>query len=97
MPIAPPDQEPTFTERQLRRYDGEDGPVYVAFQGIVYDLSDCPKWRTGMHEQLHFPGQDLTGELVDAPHAEEVFARPCVRRVGILAQDQPPIPPLLLE
>ena len=87
MKTGQPDPDPIFTERQLRRYDGDTGPPYVAFRGIVYDLSECPKWRTGMHEQLHFPGQDLTGELGDAPHADEVFTRPCVRRVGIFVQD----------
>ncbi len=84
MRTGPASPERVFTELELRRYDGEAGPVYIAYQGIVYDLSDCPKWRTGMHEQLHFPGQDLTSELPDAPHAEEVFKRPCVRRVGVL-------------
>lgn len=77
--------ERVFTEQELRRYDGEDGPMLVAYRGVVYDLGDCPKWRTGLHEGLHFPGQDLTTELADAPHAEEVFRRPCVRRVGLLA------------
>lgn len=85
MSIDPPNPEPIFSLRDLRRFDGEDGPVYIAYRGVVYDLSDCPKWQTGMHEQLHFPGQDLTGELSDAPHAAEVFTRPCVRRVGLLA------------
>jgi predicted heme/steroid binding protein len=85
MPIDTSGPEPIFTLRELRRFDGEDNPVYIAYGGVVYDLSDCPKWRTGMHEQLHFPGQDLTGELLEAPHAEEVFTRPCVRRVGLLA------------
>ena len=75
----------TFTERDLRRYDGERGqPKYVAHNGIVYYVTDCPKWRPEMHEQLHFPGQDLTSELPDAPHGEEVFERPCVKRVGRL-------------
>ncbi len=37
-----------------------------------------------MHEHLHWPGQDLTNELPDAPHKDEVFTRPCVKRVGIL-------------
>jgi predicted heme/steroid binding protein len=37
-----------------------------------------------MHEQLHFPGQDLTSELPDAPHAEDVFSRPCVKVIGRL-------------
>ena len=57
---------------------------FVAFDGIVYDVTDCPKWRTGMHEQLHFAGQDLTSELPDAPHRTEVFERPCVKRIGPL-------------
>ena len=36
-----------------------------------------------MHEQLHFPGQDLTSELFDdAPHEEEVFIHDCVKIVG---------------
>ena len=77
--------EATFTELQLRRYNGERGrPKYVAYLGVVYDVTDCPKWRSEMHEQLHWPGQDLSGELGDAPHAEEVFSRPGVRRAGIL-------------
>jgi predicted heme/steroid binding protein len=76
--------EPTFTERSLHRYDGEDGPMYIAFQGVVYDVTDCPHWRRGIHQDQHFPGQDLTGELPQAPHGPEVFAHPCARRVGIL-------------
>ena len=76
------------TRRELRRQNGERGArCFVAFAGIVYDVTDCPKWRTGLHEQLHFAGQDLTGELPEAPHETEVFERPCVRRVGILVED----------
>jgi predicted heme/steroid binding protein len=70
-------------ELELRRFNGERGArVYIAHMGIVYDVTDCPKWRSGEHEHLHFSGQDLTFELPDAPHGEEVFSRPCVRRVG---------------
>ncbi|HNB52088.1 MAG TPA: cytochrome b5 domain-containing protein [Anaerolineales bacterium] len=77
--------ERTFTLAQLKLfYHGDGVPAYIAYDGIVYDVTDCPKWRTGMHEQLHWPGQDLTSELPEAPHAEEVFTRPCVKRVGIL-------------
>ncbi|MCK7520554.1 MAG: hypothetical protein MZV64_24095 [Ignavibacteriales bacterium] len=73
------------TEMELRRNDGErSSRKYVAHKGIVYDVTDCPKWRQELHENLHFPGQDLTSELSDAPHAEDVFARPCVRIVGKL-------------
>ena len=80
--------ERIFTEQELRRYDGENGPQYIAFNGIIYDITDCPKWRTGMHEGLHFPGQDLTGEISDAPHSDEVFRHPCVKRVGRLIQSK---------
>lgn len=73
------------TEMELRRNNGDRGSrKYVAYKGIVYDVTDCPKWRMDMHENLHFPGQDLTSELPDAPHAEEVFSRPCIKIVGKL-------------
>ena len=71
---------------ELRRNAGERGArKWIAFDGIVYDVTDCPKWRTEMHELLHFPGQDLTSELPDAPHKREVFGHPCVKIVGKLA------------
>ena len=80
-----PSTEREFTERQLRSYIGERGyRMYVAYQGVVYDVTDCPKWRRGLHEQVHWPGQDLTQEMADAPHTESVFQHPCCQRVGIL-------------
>ena len=78
--------EKVFTQAELRQYDGVTGPILVAYEGIVYDLSDCPKWRNGLHEGLHFPGQDLYGEIEEAPHSIEVFKRPCVHRVGFLVE-----------
>ncbi len=78
--------ERIFTARELQHYNGERGErVYLAFEGIVYDVTDCPKWRTGFHEQIHFAGLDLTRSIRKAPHTVEVFTRPCVRRVGVLA------------
>ena len=77
--------ERVFSAAELKRYNGERGrPVYLAYGGVVYDVSECPKWRSGLHEQLHFAGFDLSGELGEAPHGKEVFTRPCVRRVGVL-------------
>jgi len=70
---------------ELRRNNGDRGaPKWVACNGIVYDVTDCPKWRADMHELLHFSGQDLTTELPDAPHKKDVFTRPCVKVVGRL-------------
>lgn len=76
-----------LTERQLRSYNGERGSrIYIAFQGVVYDVTDCPKWRRGLHENLHWSGQDLTLELADAPHTASVFEHPCVKRVARLLE-----------
>ena len=70
---------------ELRRNTGERySRMWIAHNGIVYDVTDCPKWRTGMHECLHFQGQDLSGELTDAPHEEEVFKHDCVKIIGRL-------------
>ncbi len=78
-----PDRQISMTE--LRRNNGDRGsPKFVAYQGVVYDVSDCPRWRLDLHERLHFAGQDLTSELGDAPHQENVFSRPCVKVVGRL-------------
>jgi predicted heme/steroid binding protein len=78
------------TMMELRRNNGDLGRrKYIAYQGVVYDVTDCPRWRQEMHEQLHFPGQDLTSELPDAPHAANVFSHPCVRVVGRLEERQP--------
>jgi predicted heme/steroid binding protein len=75
-----------FTRRQLLDFDGEtNSRKLIAYRGVVYDVTNCPKWRTALHEGLHFPGQDLTPELDrDAPHRDEVFLQDCVRPVGIL-------------
>ena len=73
------------TQMELKHNTGERGTLkFIAYRGIVYDVTDCPKWRADLHEQLHFPGQDLTGELPDAPHREDVFSRPCVKVIGKL-------------
>ncbi len=68
-------EERVFTEMELRRYNGEKGmPVYVAYGGFVYDVTKSVRWRTGMHERLHYAGLDLTRSLRKAPHGTEVFA-----------------------
>jgi predicted heme/steroid binding protein len=78
------DGERLYTLRQLLSYDGEAGAMLIAFDGVVYDVTDCPHWRSGLHEGQHFPGQDLSSEIENAPHSVEVFSRPCVRRAGLL-------------
>jgi len=78
----------TVTTMQLRRNNGDRGaPKWIAHQGIVYDVSECGRWHREMHEDLHFPGQDLTSEFPDAPHTAIVFMNPCVRVIGRLATE----------
>jgi len=73
---------------ELKRNMGERGACkFIAHKGIVYDVTDCLKWKNDLHENLHFPGQNLTSELPNAPHKEEVFNRDCVKIVGRHAEN----------
>jgi predicted heme/steroid binding protein len=82
--------ERVYSQQELLRYNGEDeSDILVAYQGVVYDVSDCPRWRSGLHEGQHFPGQDLTQAMPDAPHLPDVLTRPCVKRVGLLKMPKP--------
>lgn len=75
--------ERRFSEMELRAYNGERGqPAYIACNGVVYDVTDAPHWRGGMHREMHYAGLDLTRSLRKAPHDAGVFQR--VRRVGVL-------------
>lgn len=66
---------PEYTIRQLALHNGQDREeVWCAYQGIIYDVSESRMWRQGKHYE-HWAGQDLTNELVDAPHTEKVFSR----------------------
>ena len=65
---------PEFTRSQLALRNGQDKPqIWIAYQGIIYDVTDSRMWRNGRHYE-HWAGQDLTEELKDAPHTEKVFA-----------------------
>jgi predicted heme/steroid binding protein len=63
----------TITKSQLALRNGQDKPeVWVAFRGLVYDVTSSRLWMTGKHYE-HWAGQDLTDELKDAPHTDKVF------------------------
>ncbi len=58
-----------FTREELAAFNGKDGsPAYVAYKGVVYDVTDSAMWGDGDHEGMHFAGADLTAEHGDAPH-----------------------------
>jgi predicted heme/steroid binding protein/uncharacterized membrane protein len=77
----------------LCQFDGKDGrPAYVAYKGIIYDITKSKLWKNGSHMMKHAAGNDLTDILKTAPHGEDkVLAMP---RVGTLlaASEKPRLP-----
>jgi len=73
-----------FTPAELAKFDGADGrAAYVAYRGIVYDVSKSFLWKAGKHQGLHRAGRDLTGQLDTAPHGPEFVERcPIVGRLS---------------
>ncbi len=66
---------PVYTRSQLALRNGQDKPeIWIAFQKIIYDVTDSRLWRNGRHYE-HWAGQDLTEELEQAPHTLKVFER----------------------
>ncbi|MGY3054609.1 putative heme/steroid binding protein [Pedobacter sp. UYEF25] len=64
-----------YTLQQLALRNGQDKPqIWVAYQGLIYDVSQSRLWREGKHYE-HWAGQDLTEELAEAPHTQEVFEK----------------------
>jgi predicted heme/steroid binding protein len=77
-----PEELPLYTRSQLALRNGQDKPqIWVAYKGVIYDVSESRLWRRGQHYE-HWAGQDLTDELPDAPHTDEVFER--FKAIGIL-------------
>jgi predicted heme/steroid binding protein len=72
-----------FTPVELSSFNGKEGrPVYIAFQGNVYDVSQSPLWSKGVHMNRHPSGKDLVAEISAAPHGTEVLER--YPQIGIL-------------
>ena len=97
-----PGNDKKITLEELAAADGKDGrPIYLAFQGRVYDVSESPLWEGGLHMARHHGGHDLTADFADAPHGLEVFERyPQVGKLEVQpapeAQPQTPAVPTWL-
>jgi predicted heme/steroid binding protein len=66
---------PIYTRAQLALRNGQDrDEIWVAYRGVIYDVTLSRLWRNGKHYE-HWAGQDLTDELPDAPHTEQVFEK----------------------
>jgi predicted heme/steroid binding protein len=73
-PVNPgSDDMKEYTKSQLALRNGSDREeIWCAYNGLIYDLKKSRLWRNGKHYE-HWAGQDLTEELKDAPHNENVF------------------------
>lgn len=67
-----------LTPEQLAHFDGKDGrPAYIAYKGMIYDITNSRLWRNGAHMVKHLAGRDLTEALQTAPHGEDkILAMP---------------------
>jgi predicted heme/steroid binding protein/uncharacterized membrane protein len=87
-----------FTAEELTSFNGKEGrPVFIAFQGKVFDVTKSPLWAKGLHMNRHSSGKDLAGEISAAPHGTEVLER--YPQVGVLKKGAPEelkhLPPML--
>jgi predicted heme/steroid binding protein len=61
-----------YTLKELANYNGKNGKSYVAYQGLVYDVSNSYLWKDGIHKG-HKAGKDLTEELNKSSHGPEII------------------------
>ena len=60
-----------LTLEELKEFNGKNGkPAYIAVDGVIYDETESPLWKDGMHNGFE-AGQDLTEALKGAPHGAE--------------------------
>ena len=84
--IEPVMRARVFTREELGRYNGKNGmPSYIAYKGMVYDVTSSFLWKNGRHQVLHDAGKDLTDSLDQAPHGSDLIVKFPV--VGILSID----------
>jgi len=80
--MQPKKELPEYSRSFLALRNGQDkAEIWVAYKGLIYDLSNSRLWQNGKHYE-HWAGQDLTPELKDAPHTEKVFDK--FEPIGIL-------------
>lgn len=62
---------------ELSKFDGKSGDViYVAVDGIIYDVSHLDLWKGGEHKNGITAGKDLTKEIKEmSPHGIKILER----------------------
>ena len=78
--------ENEFTVEELEKYNGENGnPAYVAIEGVIYDVSKIPAWKTGKHFGLT-AGQDLSEQFESCHGIIDILAN--APKVGVLMDNE---------
>ena len=76
-----------LTLEQLAQFDGKEGrKAYFSYQGEIFDATDSPLWKNGIHMGRHQAGCDLTEVLGQAPHAEDKVM--AMKKVGALTVEE---------
>jgi len=71
-----------MTLAELAAFNGRDGqPAYVAYDGVIYDVTESAMWGEGDHEGMHQAGADMTADHDDAPHDVYITDFPEVGRL----------------
>ncbi len=72
-----------FTIEELKEFNGKNGKsAYIGYNGKVYDVTESFHWKNGNHWVIHEAGSDLSREMSDAPHFDDVMLP--FKIVGIL-------------
>ena len=76
-----------FTLEEIKKSNGKDGnPTLVVYKGRVIDVSTSNLWKGGLHMNRHNAGNDLSSDILAAPHTPEVLER--YPQVGILKEEK---------
>ncbi|HEX2956811.1 MAG TPA: cytochrome b5 domain-containing protein [Chitinispirillaceae bacterium] len=76
--------EKVFTFEELASFNGKDGKtIYVAVDGVVYDVSKIAEWKSGVHHGIK-AGTDGSKKIQSSPHGKKILKKLPV--VGKLAQ-----------
>jgi ferredoxin-NADP reductase/predicted heme/steroid binding protein len=66
---------PVFSKDELAQRNGKAmAQIWVAYKGAIYDVSSSELFAGGKHYE-HQAGQDLTIEMGDAPHLDDVMCK----------------------
>ena len=70
-------QQRVLTMDELKTFNGQNGtPVYVAVDGVIYDVTKSPTWKNGLHKacsSASSAGTDFSELIKSSPHGTKVL------------------------